>query len=211
MRLKLRGLIKPLHRKRRGITGLETSIILIAFVVVASVFAYTILSAGIFTSQKSQETLNSGMKQARSTLRLAGIPIAYGNSSGVVTAMRLTVSSALNSFPIDLTPPTDIIEGNGTGNGIADSGSQNVTVVTYIGETTVVHDLDYDTIRVGSNDGDYMLEIGEKMELLIDLTGVGETIDAYSTVEIEIKPPKGSVLTIEKVMPSNIDSVMVLW
>ena len=47
----LKRVIKPLHRDERGITGLETAIILIAFVVVASVFAYSVLSAGIFSSQ----------------------------------------------------------------------------------------------------------------------------------------------------------------
>ena len=36
----------------RGITGLETAIILIAFVVVASVFAFTVLSMGIFASER---------------------------------------------------------------------------------------------------------------------------------------------------------------
>jgi flagellin-like protein len=41
----------------RGITGLETAIILIAFVVVASVFAFTVLATGIFAS--IQETKSS--------------------------------------------------------------------------------------------------------------------------------------------------------
>ncbi len=50
----LKRLIKSLRRDERGITGLETAIILIAFVVVASVFAYIVLSAGIFSSQKGQ-------------------------------------------------------------------------------------------------------------------------------------------------------------
>ena len=40
-------LIKWLSRDEKGITGLETAIILIAFVVVAAVFAYTTLSAGL--------------------------------------------------------------------------------------------------------------------------------------------------------------------
>ena len=39
---------------QRGITGLETAIILIAFVVVASVFAFTVISTGIFTSETSK-------------------------------------------------------------------------------------------------------------------------------------------------------------
>ena len=50
---------KKLHlfTGERGITGLETAIILIAFVVVAAVFAYTVLSAGLFSTQKSQEAI----------------------------------------------------------------------------------------------------------------------------------------------------------
>ena len=41
-----------LDRDQRGVTGLETAIILIAFVVVASVFAFTVLSTGIFSAPK---------------------------------------------------------------------------------------------------------------------------------------------------------------
>ena len=41
--------LKRLRSKEQGITGLETAIILIAFVIVASVFAYVVLSAGLFS------------------------------------------------------------------------------------------------------------------------------------------------------------------
>ncbi len=44
----------------RGITGLETAIILIAFVVVASVFAFTVLSTGAFSSERGKETMFAG-------------------------------------------------------------------------------------------------------------------------------------------------------
>ena len=47
---------------QKGITGLETAIILIAFVVVASVFAFTVLSTGIFASERSKETVSGGEK-----------------------------------------------------------------------------------------------------------------------------------------------------
>jgi flagellin-like protein len=68
----LKGLYKTLRRDERGITGLETAIILIAFVVVASVFAYTVLSAGIFSSQKGQEAVYSGLSGAQSSIDLKG-------------------------------------------------------------------------------------------------------------------------------------------
>jgi flagellin FlaB len=37
-------------RDERGITGLETAIILIAFVVVAAVFSFVVLSTGLLSS-----------------------------------------------------------------------------------------------------------------------------------------------------------------
>jgi flagellin FlaB len=53
-------ILAGIRQNRKGITGLETAIILIAFVVVASVFAYTVLSAGIFSSEKGKEAIYSG-------------------------------------------------------------------------------------------------------------------------------------------------------
>ena len=54
---KINRFFKGLHRGQKGITGLETAIILIAFVTVASVLAYSVLSAGIFSSEKGKETV----------------------------------------------------------------------------------------------------------------------------------------------------------
>ncbi|HIM78888.1 MAG TPA: flagellin, partial [Dehalococcoidia bacterium] len=51
---------KSLIRDQRGITGLETAIVLIAFVVVASVFAFAVLSTGLLSSEKSKETVLGG-------------------------------------------------------------------------------------------------------------------------------------------------------
>ena len=63
-------------KRQRGITGLETAIILIAFVVVASVFAFTVLSTGIFASERSKETVYSGIKEAQSSIEPRGSVIA---------------------------------------------------------------------------------------------------------------------------------------
>ena len=63
---------------QRGVTGLETAIILIAFVVVASVFAFTVLSTGIFSTERGKETIHAGLKEARSTIEVKGSVIANG-------------------------------------------------------------------------------------------------------------------------------------
>jgi flagellin FlaB len=50
-------------RDQRGITGLETAIVLIAFVVVSSVFAFAALSTGLFSSDKVGETHQPGCRK----------------------------------------------------------------------------------------------------------------------------------------------------
>jgi len=65
-------------RGEKGITGLETAIILIAFIVVASVFAYTVLVGGIYSSQKAKESIQNGIDSI-STLRVQGEPVGITN------------------------------------------------------------------------------------------------------------------------------------
>ena len=67
-----------LRSSERGVTGLETAIILIAFVVVASVFAFTVLSTGIFSAERGKETVFAALKQARGSVELKGSVISNG-------------------------------------------------------------------------------------------------------------------------------------
>jgi len=67
-----------LRRAEHGVTGLETAIILIAFVVVASVFAFTVLSTGIFSAERGKETVYAGLQQASGSIEIKGSVIASG-------------------------------------------------------------------------------------------------------------------------------------
>ena len=71
--------LKRFHRGEKGITGLETAIILIAFVTVASVLAYSVLSAGIFSAEKGKQTVYQGLAQAQSSMQVRGSVIADGD------------------------------------------------------------------------------------------------------------------------------------
>ncbi|MEM0089419.1 MAG: archaellin/type IV pilin N-terminal domain-containing protein, partial [Archaeoglobaceae archaeon] len=69
-------------RNEKGFTGLEAAIVLIAFVTVAAVFSYILLGAGFFATQKSQEVVHTGVKQATSSMELVGSVVATGNTTG---------------------------------------------------------------------------------------------------------------------------------
>ena len=85
--------IPQLASDQRGITGLETAIVLIAFVVVSSVFAFAALSAGLFSSDKANETHTAGLAEARGTLELKGSVVA--KVSGTTGATGVVKSIAL--------------------------------------------------------------------------------------------------------------------
>jgi len=63
---------------QRGITGLETAIVLIAFVVVAAVFAFTVLTTGLFTSKEAEKASRAALTTAEATLVHMGTTIAGG-------------------------------------------------------------------------------------------------------------------------------------
>jgi len=200
----------------RGITGLETAIILIAFVVVAAVFAFSTLSAGLFSSQKSQESIHSGLKEAKGCLELRGGVLALANttgSDGYVGKLTFTVLNAMDGEPVDFTPPTDA-----NNDGIADSGSSNIVVISYVDKNNAVSDLYWSITKSGGADSDYLLERGEQFVVAIGKsTSQANLVDALttplsvnSTFTMEVKPSHGAVLAIERTTPGQIDSVMNL-
>ena len=214
-------LLKKLWGKEKGITGLETAIILIAFVVVAAVFAYTVLSAGLFSTQKSQEAVYAGLKEARSTLELRGAVIATAGAvgaSGTISQISFTVGSVLGGEPLDFTAPTANTTSN---NGEANPGSSNKIVISYIDQDQKVNDLYWTVTKLGDDDGDDLLEMNEKFEVtignataaasggnLIDALGTDLTVN--KTFTIEVKTPVGAILNIERTTPAYIDAIVNL-
>ncbi len=198
-------LVRKVPRDGRGITGLETAIILIAFVVVASVFSYSVLSAGIFAAQKGQEAIYRGLAETRSTLELKGDVIGEAANSTLAN-VTFVVANALDGKAIDLTVPIDA-----NSDGLADSGSTNVCVISYTSLGVTRSDLTWTTTTLGRSDGDDLLESGELFQITVDLSGVGETIGTYHSFTIEVMPQIGSVLAIEKTTPARLDSVMILY
>jgi archaeal flagellin FlaB len=206
-------------KHQKGITGLETAIILIAFVVVAAVFAYTALSAGLFSTQKAQEAVYSGLKEAQSTLELRGPVVATGDTTdNVVSQISFVLSNALGGQSVDFTEPT----ADAGNTGIADATSTNKIVIKYIDAAQTVTDLYWQATPLGTSDGDALLDPGEKFQVVIgnsaDDAGGGNLQSALTTdltvnttFTIEIITPAGAVMTIERTVPANIEAKMNLY
>lgn len=209
-----------LRRSERGITGLETAIILIAFVVVAAVFAYTVMSAGLFTTQKSQESVYSSLDEVQSTVNLKGSIIAKAETtgaSGYVSQISFTVANALGGNAMLFTGP----DADGTHTGLAASGSNNVVSLSYIDASQKVDDLYYTVTKLGDCDADDLLEEGEKFQITIGNAtagaGGGNLVDALNPnlvvstdFTITVTTPTGAVLILARTTPDVIDGVMNL-
>lgn len=209
-------MLKRFLKHEKGITGLETAIILIAFVVVAAVFAYTALSAGLFSTQKAQESVYSGLKEAQSTVELKGAVIATANVTGGVGdnakigQISFTISNVLGGQAIDFTPPS------GGAGGIA-SGIANTVVINYIDNSQEKDNLYWTVTKVGNTNSDYLLETGEKFQITVGGGATNNLVNALSTAlgpnqkfNLQILTPSGAVLTIERTTPPVFDTIVDL-
>ena len=209
----LNRFLNRIKESQKGITGLETAIILIAFVVVAAVFAYTVLSAGLFSSQKSSEAVYSGLEEAQSTMQLDGAVMGFGTAGDDLEWVKFTLSNALGGEPINFTEPT--YQDSGT----AASTSNSVVVISYVDKNQRIDDLYWSYKVVGDDDGDNLLEVGEKFQITVP-GSIADTscfsslltddINANHEFTLEIKPAAGAVMKINRTTPAYIDGVMNL-
>jgi len=196
------------HRDQKGITGLETAIILIAFVVVASVFAFTVLSAGIFSSERGKEAVHSGLETARSSMAMVGGIVAKDtDADDELEQVIFTVTNALEGEPVDLTTTVDA---DADGVLSDESNATHVVLVTYLDKNQRLEDVAWTKSQVGKGDSDDLLEIGEKFEITVDISGLSTALDEDDTFTLEIKPEKGSALIIERTIPAVVDTVIYL-
>ena len=196
---------------QRGITGLETAIILIAFVVVASVFAYTVLSAGIFSSEKGREAIGSGIGTTTSAMSITGKIIAKDTDGDKdVDEIIFTIASVLGQESnIDLAVTTDT---NGDGLLSDEANKVHTTVISYFDRDYTIADITWTKQGLGKNDGDDILEAGEKFQITVDLRALptSNPLVAYDSFTIELKPPAGAPIVFSKTIPAVTSAVMTL-
>ena len=191
----LRRLFARTARDERGITGLETAIILIAFVVVATVFAFVVLTTGVFSAERGKESVFAGLQKARGTAELRGgvVLTAVGT---VVTDFQFALATTAGGEPVPINP----------------SGANNRTVIAYRDDDTVDNDVTYTVTNI-VGDSDSLLEPGELKLITIirasDIDGP-PILTANERFTFEVQTPVGATLDITRQIPSAIETVMQL-
>jgi flagellin FlaB len=191
----MRKLFRIFNRED-GITGLETAIILIAFVIVASVFAFVVLSTGLFSAERGKETVFAGLEKARGNLEVRGaLTVVDADTDGTIDSsdeIVFNVALAAGGFPISLDP----------------TAYTNTVVINWIDAQDRVPDTSY-TVTWILDDGDDLLEVGELAEITVSPPS-GSSLVENEIFTLEVVPPSGGTLLINRTMPPSIDDVMDL-
>jgi len=188
----MKNKMKMLLKNESGVTALETAIILIAFVVVAAVFAFTILSAGTYSTEQSREAIYAGLEEVQGSVEIRGSVIAYGlitSPTDVITHVVFTVANVAGGNAVDFrtTDPVVVIEYRDANN--------RAEISTWT------------KTALGYDDGDDLLEERELFEIMVPISPTVTTLGINTQFVVEVKPPSGSPLYIERTTPANIDVI----
>ncbi|NHV60040.1 MAG: hypothetical protein HA492_01335 [Candidatus Verstraetearchaeota archaeon] len=217
--------MRSLLKNRKGLTGIETAIIVIAFVIAASVFAFAVLNMGLLTTSKAQEAIVSGVGQAQSSMKITSV-YAYADGTGASAkvkglAMLVQISGTQS---VDFTASKIAISYKNDRISIADVytsdhflNSTEFANSTYKGDLRTLVNSTINpnecTIVEVQGDQDNLLEAGEIYAVFLNLEKVDSTnapLSVYETFTTELIPGHGSKLTFTGSMPASLLPVMVL-
>ncbi len=179
-----------LLRDERGVTALETAIILIAFVVVAAIFAFTVLTTGTFLTERSKEAAYSGLQEVRGSMELKGGIVLESTGASIVFNLATVTggsSQDLSKIKImyrDSTQNVDLQYTAGTG-----APSTNQWIAT-------------DTAAPPAQ-----LQILAQGQLAKIRVTPPSALTANQTFALEIKPASGGVLMLQRTTPALLTQV----
>ena len=190
MRERLVRFLAKLHRGQRGMTGLETAIILIAFVTVASVLAYSVLSAGIFSAERGKATVYQGLASAQATMGIQGSVLGLSPNQTKLEQIQFNVSLMLDDDKVDM----------------------NAVVVNYFDDEVHSESVTWSSeISGGSAErgGENLVEFDEQHVVTITIPDTA-TLEEYDAFTVQVIPPTGATLTISRTVPGSLQKVMDL-
>jgi flagellin FlaB len=232
-------LVRKGHRHtHRGIIGIESAIVLIAFVIVAAALAFVVLNMGFATTQKAKTAIIAALEEAGSSLEISGKITA---NADVITTLG---SSFLNTTNI----PLKIVSGGASAN--LDGNSTTIKYVSsdrnydniytcgpiFLGQFRNASDAwdqavtngclaNADEHPITGNNGppqtlgiiywvinknnNTILDIGEHVVLSVGYS-FNDRPEALDFVSFEITVPKGATLTVDRTVPNITTDVVDL-
>jgi len=178
-----------LMKDESGITALETAIILIAFVVVAAIFAFTVLSTGTFLTERSKEAAYAGLEEVRGSMELKGSVVLEDTGDAIV----FNLATVAGGSSVDLSKVKMMYRDAASNVDLMYESTATATDGEWVATTT---DATPAALQI--------LASGQLAKIEVNLT---TAITANKTFALELKPPSGGVMLIERTAPAQIDQV----
>jgi len=194
---------------RRGMTGLETAIILVAFVITAAAFSFVVLNMGFLTSQQTQSVISSSIGDSSTALMCDGDVVGRFNET--TTQLRdiiFYVKLYGSSSPIKMSDDKLAVT-------YSNARQSGVLYGSLVANGTAC------VVTESSGDGDDTLEVGETFKIRCLISGVDDDADTgltltdayavkYESFRVIVRPANGAILTIERTIPGGVDEYTVL-
>ena len=223
------------RKTRRGVIGIESAIVMIAFVIVAAALAFVVLNMGFSTTQKAKSAISSSITEASSSLEIAGKVTGIGYVSvGKLNATIIPIKVAGGGDSVNLDPATTTIKYYSNSvryDNIYNNNNCVLTSTTYNNATTALEAAKTATCidqnpsgssaaaptntraivywDVSNTPQNKILDQGEHAEVAIAYDAADRP-SALDNVKIEVVVPTGSALTVERMVPSVTTSVVDL-
>jgi len=205
-------------RNRRAMVGVDTAIILIAFVLVAAAVAFVVLDMGMTSAQKAKQSMENGLQQASTALQVNGEVMAYVNTNGYVQdifiPLGVTPGTGYVSFAKNLLS-VSLIAGNmsyaniynGVNETTLNNSTSNLTAIAnyydknYSGRVLAV------VYFIHGNITPFVLGPYGQALLVIHLP---DGLPAYESFTVTISPSVGGAITVSRVIPpDNVTNTVI--
>ncbi|WOF15624.1 flagellin [Methanoplanus sp. FWC-SCC4] len=199
-----------------GFTGLEAAIVLIAFVVTASVFSYVILGAGFFATQKAQDVVYTSVGQSSSGIEILGD--VYGNSTMVgginakMDGIRFVVGLTAGGSPVDFASTTLTFQTKDNVTKINNVTKISSSSTDVISDKTAINPGQWGIIDIANyenNDKGALLENQEQFTIYTVFDEPNQ-ISANQEFNLEIRPASGASYGIKRKAPARITKINIL-
>src|SRR5574337_795963 len=222
------------RKTRRGVIGIESAIVMIAFVIVAAALAFVVLNMGFSTTQKAKTAISSSVTESSSAIEIAGKVTGVGYISGsVLNATIIPLKVAGGGDAVSLDPAlTDIKYYSNTVrydniyksacvltstsyttvssavNAAMTAGcvDQNAVNGTLASPSTTTQAIVYFDVNTNTNN---ILDQGEHANLVIQYKSADRP-SQLDNIKAEVVLPTGSALTVERQVPAVTTSVVDL-
>ncbi|MBP2133823.1 flagellin FlaB [Methanomicrobium sp. W14] len=186
-----------------GFTGLEAALILIAFVVVASVFSYVILNAGFFAVQKSQQVIYSAVEQSSSVV-IAG---------DTVKGLKNSTTGKIDRIIFSLSAPYALLDVNLNSTSVSfmtDSLLKKIDKASPLYNSSEPSPGTWSIIsNTGGPSSGTVLSTGKSASLMINLPPDAQ-ISPGDNFRVNVLLTPGPSVAIDKKAPAGFDDTVVM-